>query len=540
MSRSASARRKGLRKKDAQVQLFPFLAVLICTMGTLIVLLVVFVQQAKVHAAHVAKERRAEAVQASHEREELLQEQQTFEWRLEILKTQKEEIARQLAGERLKLSHVEDHYRRIREELANLVNQAAEMEQMLQGGAQTSQAAQEELARLNQRIAVVRAQLEQVQNRAAEGPQSFALIPYEGPHSTHRRPIYIECLQDRIVLQPEGVILNDRDFDGPLGPGNPLDAALRATREYLARTGGVERHGEPYPLLVVRSQGPRSYAAARAAIETWDDEFGYELIDDDLVLQYPPADPALKEAMQKAVDEARRRQEILRAAQPNRFGPGSIAGFQARPHHGGFQAVGEPGEEEGEFGGAGARGGKPGFEGDEGQPGDFDSLAGGPSGQADTENSNRGGGDGASGGQGAAGGVAGGTNSFGSTFGKATQTPLAATRGRDWGLKDATAGATPYTRPITVQCLADKLVLAPERGSDHQAVDIPMTGATRSAIDPFMQALWKRMDGWGLAGNRAYWKPVLKVEVGPGAEDRFTDFQQLLNGSGLVIERKTR
>jgi hypothetical protein len=67
-----------------------------------------------------------------------------------------------------------------------------------------------------------------------------------------------------------------------------------------------------------------------------------------------------------------------------------------------------------------------------------------------------------------------------------------------------------------------------------------MTGATRSAIDPFVQALWKRTDGWGLAGNHAYWKPVLRVEVRPGGEDRFTDFHQLLDGSGLVIERKTR
>jgi hypothetical protein len=534
-----------LRKKDAQVQLFPFLAVLICTMGTLIVLLVVFVQQAKVHASHVAQERREEAIQASHEQEELLQEQETHEWRLEILKTQKEEIAKQLAGERLKLSHVEDHYRRVRDELAGLMNQAAEMEQLLQGGTQNSQAAQEELTRLSQRIAVVRAQLEQVQQQAQQGPQSFALIPYEGPNATHRRPIYIECLRDRIVLQPEGVILNDRDFEGPLGPGNPLDAALRATREYLARTGGVERHGEPYPLLVVRSQGPRSYAAARAAIETWDDEFGYELIDDDLVLQYPPADPVLKESMQKAVDEARRRQEILRAAQPNRFGSDAIAGFQARPHHGGFQAVGEPDDGEGEFGGAGAHGGKSGFDGDEGRPGDFDHVAGGPSGQSEKESSNRGGsgsagGDSGSGGQDSAGGVSGGTNSLGNTFGKGSQTPLSKTRGRDWGLKDAAAGATPYTRPITVQCHADKLVLPPERGSDQPAVTIPMAGATRSAIDPFMQAVWKRTDAWGLAGSHAYWKPVLKVQVEPGAEDRFVDFQQLLDGSGLVIERKTR
>lgn len=564
MSCSNSARCQGLRKKDAHVQLFPFLAVLICTMGTLIVLLVVFVQQAKVHAASTAERQQAAAVQASHIEEEQRLEQETYEWRAEMLKTQQEDIARQLAGERLKLSHVEDHYRRIRDELEGLVKQAAEMEQTLAGGNPDSQTAQAELAQVYRSLEAARNQLEQVQAQAAAGPQSFALIPYEGPHSTHRRPIYIECLRDRVVLQPEGVTLVDRDFEGPLGPGNPLDAALRATREHLARTGGVERHGEPYPLIVVRSQGPRSYAAVRAAIETWDDEFGYELVNDDLALQFPAPDPVLKETMQAAVEEARRRQEILRAAQPTRFSEGSaVAGFQATSRHGGFQAVGggeeEPGAE-GEIGGAGAPGGKPGFYGAQGSPDDFEKVSDGPlspgaqRAQAEASSSQRGGskrgkggfhgGDGA-GTVDAAGGVAGGTQRFGSTMPSGAsaggvQTPFAASRGRNWGLKDATAGATAYTRPIQVQCFADKLVLVPERGAGQSPVTIPMAAATRSAIDPFMQAVWKRTDGWGLAGNHAYWKPVLKVEVGPNAEDRFTDFQQLMEGSGLVIERKAR
>ena len=95
---------------------------------------------------------------------------------------------------------------------------------------------------------------------------------------------------------------------------------------------------------------------------------------------------------------------------------------------------------------------------------------------------------------------------------------FSATRGRDWGLKDATAGATAYTRPINVRCLHDQLVLVPERGTEQEPVVIPMSGSTRGAVDPFVQALWKRMGRWGLAGNHAYWKPILKVEVGPDAE----------------------
>ena len=59
-----------------------------------------------------------------------------------------------------------------------------------------------------------------------------------GPHGTRRRPIYIECTLEGIIIQPEGFVLLPDDFHGPLGPGNPLDAALRTIREHLAQGGG--------------------------------------------------------------------------------------------------------------------------------------------------------------------------------------------------------------------------------------------------------------------------------------------------------------
>jgi hypothetical protein len=534
MSGSRSARR-GARKKDAQVSLFPFLAVLICTMGALIVLLVVLVQQARVHAEHLADERRAEAAHASHLSEAARQELEDYDWRTEILQQQREEIVQKLAGERLKLSHVEDHYRRLKAELQSLVQQAHEMDRLVQGGAQDSEAARQELARLQQAIEAAQLAVEQAEQQANQKPQSFAIIPYDGPGNTRRRPIYIECLKDRIVLQPEGVTLTDRDFDGPLGPGNPLDAGLRAAREYLARTGGVERHGEPYPLLIVRAQGARAYAAARAAIESWDDEFGYELIDDDLKLTYLPPDPALREAMQAAVEEGRRRQGILRAAQPNRYDRRAASGFQATPHRGGFRAVGDI---------AGAdTGDKSGLTGSD-QHGEFETIMGGAGDDATKPSSDSVASSEANGGSGAlSGGNAGGSAGPSlSAVGGAKSNPgasFSATRGRDWGLKNATAGATAYTRPINMRCERHQFVVVPERGTEQEPVVIPLTGSTRAAVDPLVQALWKRMERWGLAGNHAYWKPVLKVEVAPDAETRFAELQWLLEGSGLILERKT-
>ena len=130
----------------------------------------------------------------------------------------------------------------------------------------------------------------------AEGKKrSFAIVPYEGPNSTHRRPIYIECRDDAVVLQPEGIVLGVHDFEGPMGPSNPLAMALRAEREYLLSQKGFDpqRDGEPYPLLLVRPDGIVAYYAARAAMKSWGPEFGYEFIEADWKLAYQPPDAAI-------------------------------------------------------------------------------------------------------------------------------------------------------------------------------------------------------------------------------------------------------
>ena len=133
----------------------------------------------------------------------------------------------------------------------------------------------------------------QTQQTAANRPKSYAIVPYDGPNHTRRRPIYIECRGDAVVLQPENIVFDEADFDEPLGPGNPLAAAIRAARQQMLLQGSVDPQnaGEPYPLLLVRPAGIPAYDAALAAMKSWGSEFGYELINDDWQLKYPPPDP---------------------------------------------------------------------------------------------------------------------------------------------------------------------------------------------------------------------------------------------------------
>ena len=53
------------------------------------------------------------------------------------------------------------------------------------------------------------AMLAEEARRVAKGrPDSYAIIPYDGPNQTRRRPIYIECSADAVILQPEGIVFD--------------------------------------------------------------------------------------------------------------------------------------------------------------------------------------------------------------------------------------------------------------------------------------------------------------------------------------------
>jgi hypothetical protein len=274
-------------------------------------------------------------------------------------------------------------------------------------------AGDEELRQVEGRIAEAQQWLAQAQQAAANRPKSYAIVPYDGPNRTRRRPIYIECRGDAVLLQPEGIVFTEADFDEPLGPGNPLAAAVRAAREQMLLEGNVDPQnaGEPYPLLLVRPSGIPAYDCALAAMKSWGSEFGYELINEDWQLKYPPPDPNLAKSVAQAIYLARQEHARLIAAAPSKYGK--------RPRSGSFRS--STGDETSEQGGKG-EGESPGF------------YSSKPSqryarGDADGGSSSTGrgrGGLGGSGGNGASGGTGGGSDGSAGDAEFAANNPYAA------------------------------------------------------------------------------------------------------------------
>ena len=557
-------RRLASRKTQIGISLFPFLAVLICTMGALIVLLIIVVQQARVQADTLADQRQREREQGGQDRdrrEKLAQEAEDWQWQREILEQQRSKLTEKLSDGRLELSHLEEHIRRLEENWRRLQAEAAEMKRLRQGNQQQESSAQEELARLQAEIAAQRQRLEQLREQYAQRRRSFAIVPYQGPNGTRRRPIYIECRQSGIIIQPEGIAFGPQDFNGPLGPGNPLDAALRAIREHWTRLEGDAAQGEPYPLLIVRPDGAVAYTMARAAMAGWEDEFGYELVDDETQLTFPPSDPSLQRLLQSTIQTARERQAILAAAMPSRFDAPSPASFSAPQGEGwgGMEERSSTGLAGGRVSGgsafgSGESGGAPptGYGGggasrqSSGEPKAAGSVAGSPPGAPSKTAGQpplaRPGGTAAQaaqagGPQGRSGDANAGACPSGQGGGAAPPS-MALSKGANWALPDSPAAATGITRPITVHCYSDRLVVMPDRRDSRDPQTVPLNGATRDSMESFVSAIWTHMEHWGMAVAGGYWKPILKVTVFPGAETRFWELQALLAGSGIDVERR--
>ncbi len=223
MRRSAAPHNPG-------VSLFPFLAVLICTMGVMMLLLVVC-NRPGVDGSDDNGSGAAEA-DADTARGVLT-------WRISQLKTAREKTEADLADHRLRLSAVEEHMGQLRDEWNSLRSAAKNLEQVEHAKGEAVQLTEAQLAQLRQRLEQAKGQVAKaVERRRTEAP-SFALVPYEGPNGTRRRPIYIECSRDRVTIQPEGIVLTIEDFEGPAGPGNPLATILRAMRDDLASQGAA-------------------------------------------------------------------------------------------------------------------------------------------------------------------------------------------------------------------------------------------------------------------------------------------------------------
>lgn len=285
-------------RKALKPDTFPFLAVLLCAMGSLIFLLLVIDRQAKVVAR--TKALRAVSRQSDEQKKLAAERQAEFERRRRelhaLLAREQEELqdkARAVRG-REELSSKELEAEQVRgRELRQRLD--AERRRLLaaQGELTTRRArvgkAVQETEASKGRLARQAAELEQLEQallalkelRRRER-QTYSLVPYRGKRGDSRRPLYLECTPGTLIFHPDGLTLN-----GPSQARAEVESRIARQRRESglpAATSGKE--APAYLMLLVRPDGIGTYYQTMAALKGVPVDFGYEFVDADWVLDF--------------------------------------------------------------------------------------------------------------------------------------------------------------------------------------------------------------------------------------------------------------
>jgi hypothetical protein len=322
-------------RRRLQPNTFPFMAVLLCAMGALILMLLVLdrraklVAQAKAQAAmHGMEEQAAESARQKAEREAewqrrqtelhryLLGQEQQVLGQLDTVQAKQAEVDQQLAagqGQQVRLLQMLDT------EKTRLEHQKGELQVRQAALAQAQEKtgkAQAELTKLAAELAQFELALANLQKLRAKQQQSFSIVPYKGNRGDNRKPHYLECVAGGVVFHPDRLVLVGDDFS-PLHINEELRRRIKA-RAQDAST--AEQGKRPYLFVLVRPDGLGSYYALNSALADLKVDLGYELIDQDWALDFSEG---------KAGPQG---EAVALAAPPppNMVGPGKVVqGFHA-------------------------------------------------------------------------------------------------------------------------------------------------------------------------------------------------------------------
>jgi hypothetical protein len=131
-------------------------------------------------------------------------------------------------------------------------------------------------------------------------------------------------------------------------------------------------------------------------------------------------------------------------------------------------------------------------------------------------------------------GLVGGQGGGGGGMSGGAAGSIASARGANWASLATRDRPVPLTRPIHVECALDEFRLLDDTGRRVER-RVPIAGDTALAIDPFVGALHARVRGWGIAGERMYWRPELVLSATVDGESRRDDLERLLADSGIDV-----
>lgn len=340
-------------RNQTTVSLFPFLAVLLCAMGALLVLLVITTRQIRDDAIRQAASKPGETSAPPPVETEPEPEYQWPVWEIALgeareldrrllpsppppallapkpvyvkretdppppdltaalqqLRRQIQLAKTQLAGHRQTAGELQKRRAALLADIEKRETVLKNADQAIAGFQTEGQQLSRQIAALEQNSTAITRELQQLQqqtaalaNRPRNTPNVLKVVPYDGQQGTTRRPILIECSGNSIRFVPEGIELTERDLVGFSLTENPLLAGVIAAEKYwVKRDQIVTSSHRPYVLLIVRPDGIPAYYAARQLLQNYEQPSGYELLTADQNLALPEMETEAQQQIARAV-----------------------------------------------------------------------------------------------------------------------------------------------------------------------------------------------------------------------------------------------
>ena len=391
------------RRNEKTVSLFPFLAVLVCTMGALILLLLVTTRRIRQKQQHVPADvlvvQSAEHLPDPVEAEPIvalaaISESVAARAELAITRIRRAAIGKALDDQRrqhaAELQQRERHQRKLADskhlletvqemvhsaslaadaetrQMSDLRQLQTDLEQRLNGVRQSidqslaEMAAAESLATaaeklVNRRHSALQSLRDlsmQQKDRPADTAVAETVIDFSNSAGTARTPIVIDVTDQGFVFTATKVHVTKRDMDGVSATDNPLLSGVLAIHRERSSDSVTSR---PYVLLLVRPGGTLAFYTAQRILREARVHFGYELMTDEQVIAAAKPVAGETQAVRAAVlNSLLRRDKRLEATSSIRRRIAALRDAERRPGRRGRvriapefrrQYVGEPFEE---------------------------------------------------------------------------------------------------------------------------------------------------------------------------------------------------
>ncbi len=362
------------------VTLFPFLAVLLCTIGALVLMLVVVSAGIRKDAVATAKQRSDAVAKSLHSTELVGVEPATDQSPVESpsamtpLLTVQEPTADQRSIDPMfaveprpspikeaspgMLADIADLSRVARKLEADVATRAQRLQSVsvkthaLQKQLRTVKAQQDDLQLQIIRTASQRTKLEESTGELRVENQQIiewldesrklidehknqlvspvhSIVPYDGQTGTVRRPIIIECVDEVVRFEAEQVEIPMAVLQKFSPEQNPLASGVTAlfrywmAKEQVADPGRQPR--KPYALILVRPSGAEAFSSAVFALDELVGDFGYELVETDFLYEVPETTADAVRECRAAVEAEIRRGPIRSRRMLNPQGPLDIS-----------------------------------------------------------------------------------------------------------------------------------------------------------------------------------------------------------------------